>query len=195
MSWNVDASFGEQTQRILLQFLQEKKVENRTYKQEIQQLEKELRKGSKFDDDIQTDGHCCSGPIQIAYRFDLDEVNPNEELYRTIAAHLAEMGDRLDQSINRDLVEEFIHENEMIQPQEDGTIIMSSMITRLTNQRDDVTRDMPQEKVVLLLALMLLKKTVLEKPRLLPRIFRTTVQYISNRLQNYIHNIGGWQNI
>ncbi|XP_072340105.1 BH3 interacting domain death agonist [Scyliorhinus torazame] len=126
----------------------------------------------------------------------LFSVNPvNEELYRQIAAHLADIGDRLDQSINRDLVEEFIRETERIQPQMDGTIIMSSMITRLTNQRIDATQDMPQEKVFLLLALMLFKKTVVEKPVLLSRIFRTTVQYINNRLQDYIRNIGGWQNI
>ncbi|XP_078076079.1 BH3 interacting domain death agonist [Mustelus asterias] len=192
MSWNTEASFGEQTQHILLKFLQEKKVENRTYQQEIQKLENELRKGSNFDDDIQTDGHCPSGSMRAAGRSDVEEVE--EELYRNIAAHLADIGDRLDQSINPDLVEEFIRETERSQPQTDGTI-MSSMISRLTNQRIDVTQDMPQEKVILLLALVLFKKTVVEKPLLLPRIFRTTVQYISNRLQDYIRNIGGWQNI
>ncbi|XP_078424282.1 BH3 interacting domain death agonist [Cetorhinus maximus] len=196
MSWNGNASFDEQTQHILLKFLQEEQVENRAYQQEIQKLENELRRGSRFDDDIQTDGHCPSGPLRAAYNLNVEEVNPaDEELYRVIAAHLAEMGDRLDQSINRDLVEEFIRETERTQPQEDGTFILTSMINCLLGQTDNVTQDMPQEKVILLLALMLFKKTVVEKPLLLPHIFRTTVQYISSKLQHYIQNIGGWQNI
>uniref|UniRef100_UPI00398EB40B BH3-interacting domain death agonist-like isoform X1 n=2 Tax=Pristiophorus japonicus TaxID=55135 RepID=UPI00398EB40B len=196
MSLNVDASFDKQTQYILLRFLQEKKVENGTYKQEMQKLEKEVTKGSSFDDDIQTDGHCSQESVFPTTFDDLEEGNPAaEELYREIGAHLAQLGDRLDQSINRALVDEFIVENERIQSQADGTTIMSSIITRLTNQRIAVNRDMPQEKVILLLALMLCKKTVLERPQLLPRIFRTTVQYISSQLQNYIHQIGGWRNI
>ncbi|GCB60907.1 hypothetical protein scyTo_0004020 [Scyliorhinus torazame] len=193
MSGRLTHPFAEQTQLILLKFLQEKKVENRIYQQEIEKLETELGSGPRFDDDIQTDGHCPPGSLHAADYPGVEAVN--EELYRQIAAHLADIGDRLDQSINRDLVEEFIRETERIQPQMDGTIIMSSMITRLTNQRIDATQDMPQEKVFLLLALMLFKKTVVEKPVLLSRIFRTTVQYINNRLQDYIRNIGGWQNI
>ncbi|XP_048463467.1 BH3-interacting domain death agonist-like isoform X2 [Rhincodon typus] len=196
MFWDADASFDEQTQHILLKFLQQNKVENRTYQQEIQKLENELRNGSRFDDDIQTDGHCPSGPQRTDFRSDMGQDQGDDELYRMVAAQLVELGDELDQSIfNRNLIEQFIHANEAIQPQEDGTRIMSAMIAHLTTQRNDVTRDMPQEKVFLLLAMMLFKKTVVEKPLLLPRIFKTTVQYISNTLQNYIQNIGGWQNI
>ncbi|XP_060695362.1 BH3-interacting domain death agonist-like [Hemiscyllium ocellatum] len=197
MSWDADASFDEQTQHILLKFLQENKVENRTYQQEIQKLESELRNGSRFDDDIQTDGHCPSVLQRAVFRSYEEQANRgDEELYRVIAAQLVALGDELDQSIiNHASIEEFIRANETMQPQEDGTRIMSSMIASLTTQRNGVTQDMPQEKVFLLLAMILFKKTVVEKPLLLPRIFRTTVQYISNTLQNYIQNTGGWQNI
>ncbi|XP_067855728.1 BH3-interacting domain death agonist-like [Heptranchias perlo] len=198
MSLNADTnSFVKQTQYILLRFLQEKKVENHTYREEIQKLEREVTKESRFDDDIQTDGHCSSESLFRTFGdLEREEVNPDaEELYREIGARLAQMGDGLDQSINRDLVEEFIRENERIHPQEDGTTIMSSMVTCLINQRIIVTQDMTQENIALLLALMLFKKTVLEQPQLLPRIFRTTVQYINSCLRNYIQNRGGWQNI
>lgn len=46
--------------------------------------------------------------------------------------------------------------------------------------------DMEQEKATLVLAMVLTKKIVNTVPSLLPRVFRTTVNYINQHLHNYI---------
>lgn len=46
--------------------------------------------------------------------------------------------------------------------------------------------DMEREKATLVLAMVLTKKIVNTVPSLLPRVFRTTVNYINQQLHNYI---------
>ncbi|XP_051886444.1 BH3-interacting domain death agonist-like [Pristis pectinata] len=193
MSLETDLLFEKQTQYILLIFLKAKKFENLILREEICKLEKEVIEELASDDDIQTDGHCSSLSFsRSAVELEAPFV---EELYRDIGVRLAQMGDGLDRGINRDVVEGFIRANERIRPQEDGTATLSAIINGLTNQRTTVVQDMPREKGVLLLTLLLLEKTVLEQPRLLPRLFRTTVQYITTRLQTYIQYLGGWEHL
>ncbi|XP_059834185.1 BH3-interacting domain death agonist-like [Hypanus sabinus] len=192
MPWETDLVFEKQTQCILLTFLKTRKFENRILEEEISKLEKEVREELAPDDDIQTDGHCCSLSSRSAIEF---EAPIDEELYRDIGERLAQMGDRLEQDINPHVVEQFIHANERPRSQEDETTTLSVIINGLTDQRTTVVQDMPREKGVLLLTLLLLEKTVLEQPRLLPRLFRTTVQYITTKLQGYIQNIGGWDHL
>ncbi|XP_032893330.1 uncharacterized protein LOC116983675 isoform X2 [Amblyraja radiata] len=185
MSLEGDSLFEKQTKCILLTFLKEKTFVNRIVAEEICKLEKIVTEVSDDDDDdgIQTDGHCAS-----LYFF-------RSDLCREIGVRLALMGDGLDQGINHNVVEGFIQAHENNHPQEDGTITLSTIIDGLTDQRTTVIQDMPQERRILLLTLWLLEKTVLEQPRLLPRIFRTTVQYITTKLQNYINQLGGWEHL
>lgn len=192
MSLEGDSLFEKQTQCILLTFLKEKTFVNLIAAEEICKLEKKVTEVSDDDDDdddgIQTDGHC---PSFYFFRSGQER----GDLCREIGVRLAQMGDGLNQGINHDVVEGFIQAHENNQPQENGTITLSTIIDGLTDQRTTVIQDMPQERSILLLTLWLLEKTVLEQPRLLPRIFRTTVQYITTKLQNYINQLGGWEHL
>ncbi|XP_062914016.1 BH3-interacting domain death agonist-like [Mobula hypostoma] len=194
MPSETDLLFEKQTRCILLTFLKTKKFVNRILEEEISKLEKDVREELASDDDnIQTDGHCCSSSSRSA--IEVEGAPFDEELYRDIGERLAQMGDRLERDINPNVVGELIHANEGPRSQEDGTTTLSVIINSLTEQRTNIVQDMPREKGVLLLTLLLLEKTVLERPQLLPRIFRTTVRYITTRLQGYIQNIGGWDNL
>ncbi|XP_069759837.1 uncharacterized protein [Narcine bancroftii] len=131
MSLEID-SFQKQTEQIVLQFLKARNFEDLILEEGIHELEKEV---TGFEDDIQTDGHCPSLPChRSAARL--------EELYIDIGARLAQMGDGLDQNINNNVVERFIHD---INPQENGTITLSAIIDDLSSQRTAI-EDMPQEK-------------------------------------------------
>ncbi|XP_078272584.1 BH3-interacting domain death agonist-like [Rhinoraja longicauda] len=190
MSLQGDSFFEKQTQCILLTFLKEKTFENHILEEEIYKLEKNVTEWPDDDDeDIQTDGHCES----LSFFRSGQEIE--EALCREIGVRLAQMGDGLNQGFNHDEVEGLIQAHEINQPQEARTITLSTIIDGLSDQGTTVIQDLPRERSVLLLTLWLLEKTVLEQPRLLPRIFRTTVQFITTRLQNYIHQLGGWENL
>ncbi|NWQ78343.1 BID protein, partial [Columbina picui] len=108
----------------------------------------------------------------------------DEEVVRLIAAQLAEIGDRFDAEIKtrlvNDLVQQFLNEN---LPGQEITRRMSEAVEGLVRA---IPADMEQEKAMLVLAMVLTKKIVNTVPSLLPRAFRTTVNYINQHLHNYI---------
>eukprot|EP00062_Callorhinchus_milii_P019208 gi/632973488/ref/XP_007903179.1/ PREDICTED: BH3-interacting domain death agonist-like [Callorhinchus milii] len=182
------SSFDIETQYILLEFLKLNKIENRAYEEEIKKLEEVTKqpfdKYTVEDEDIQTDGHCPSRPYLSSVNGLHRGGEGGGELFRQIGIRLAELGDQLDPKINDNVVEAFLNEGQM-KP-------VSSFVNHLIDQKITVMQDMPREKASLILAMVLLKKTVEMKPSLLQSIFRRTVEYINNNLQNYIQNAGGW---
>ncbi|NXW88414.1 BID protein, partial [Alopecoenas beccarii] len=108
----------------------------------------------------------------------------DEEVVRLIAAQLVEIGDQFDKEIKtrlvNDLVQQFLNEN---LPGEEITQRMSEAVEGLVRA---IPPDMEQEKAMLVLAMVLTKKIVKTVPSLLPRVFRTTVNYINQQLHNYV---------
>ncbi|KAM6419266.1 BH3-interacting domain death agonist isoform 1-T1 [Pluvialis apricaria] len=141
-------------------------------------------KGSYCCDDeveLQTDGN-RSGHLQNGELVFDPEVN--EEVVRIIAAQLAEIGDQFDKEIKarvvNDLVQHFLNEN---LSGEEITRHMSEAVEGLARA---IPSDMEREKATLVLAMVLTKKIANTMPSLLQRVFRTTVNYISQQLHNYI---------
>ncbi|NWT39037.1 BID protein, partial [Chroicocephalus maculipennis] len=133
--------------------------------------------------ELQTDGN-RSGHLQNG---ELGEsfLHPvNEEVIRIIAAQLAEIGDQFDKEIKarvvNDLVQHFLNEN---LSGEEITRRMSEAVEGLARA---IPSDMEREKAMLVLAMVLTKKIANTMPSLLQRVFRTTVNYISQQLHNYI---------
>ncbi|XP_054045570.1 BH3-interacting domain death agonist isoform X1 [Rissa tridactyla] len=136
-----------------------------------------------YDDEVelQTDGN-RSGHLQNGELVFGPEVN--EEVIRIIAAQLAEIGDQFDKEIKarvvNDLVQHFLNEN---LSGEEITRRMSEAVEGLARA---IPSDMEREKAMLVLAMVLTKKIANTMPSLLQRVFRTTVNYISQQLHNYI---------
>uniref|UniRef100_A0A8C9LCF9 BH3-interacting domain death agonist n=1 Tax=Pavo cristatus TaxID=9049 RepID=A0A8C9LCF9_PAVCR len=133
------------------------------------------------DGELQTDGnrsgHLQNGDLVL-------EPEVNEEIFRTIAAQLAEIGDQLDKQIEakvvNDLVQHFLNEN---LPIEEITRCLSQAVQGLARA---IPSDLEQEKAMLVLAMLLTKKVANRVPSLLQRVFSTTVNYISQHLHNYV---------
>ncbi|OXB80470.1 UNVERIFIED_CONTAM: hypothetical protein H355_004303 [Colinus virginianus] len=142
-----------------------------------------LKEAHSYDSDgeLQTDGN-RSGHLQNGELVLDPEVN--EEIIRTIAAQLAEIGDQLDKQIKakvvNDLVQHFLNEN---LPREEITRCLSQAVEGLARA---IPSDLEQEKAMLVLAMLLTKKVANRVPSLLQRVFSTTVNYISQHLHNYI---------
>ncbi|XP_021245971.1 BH3-interacting domain death agonist isoform X1 [Numida meleagris] len=134
------------------------------------------------DGELQTDGN-RSGHLQNGELAVLDP-EVNEEIVRTIAAQLAEIGDQLDNEINaevvNDLVQHFLNEN---LPREEITRCLLQAVEGLARA---IPSELEQEKAMLVLAMLLTKKVANQVPSLLQRVFSTTVNYISQHFHNYI---------
>nr|XP_021140380.1 BH3-interacting domain death agonist isoform X2 [Columba livia] len=137
-----------------------------------------------YDDEmeLQTDGNRSGHLLQNGEP--VFEPQVDEEVVRLIAVQLAEIGDQFDKEIKtrlvNDLVQQFLNEN---LPGEAITRRMSEAVEGLVRA---MPPDMEQEKATLVLAMVLTKKIVNTVPSLLPRVFRTTVNYINQHLHNYI---------
>ncbi|NXO65172.1 BID protein, partial [Phainopepla nitens] len=132
------------------------------------------------DDELQTDGnrsgHFQNGELALAAT--------NEDVIRIIAAQLAEIGDQFDKEIQgravNDLVQHFLSEHLST---EELTQHMSRAVSELARC---IPSDMEQEKVKLVLAMVLTKKIVNTVPSLLQHVFNTTVNYMNQQLHPYI---------
>ncbi|NXG46326.1 BID protein, partial [Psilopogon haemacephalus] len=108
----------------------------------------------------------------------------SEEVIRTIAARLVEIGDRFDQEIKarvvNDLMQHFLNEN---LSGEEITQRMSEVVEGLVQA---MPSDLEREKAMLVLAMVLTKKIANRMPSLLHRAFSTAVNYINQQLHNYV---------
>ncbi|NXI05105.1 BID protein, partial [Pachycephala philippinensis] len=136
------------------------------------------------DDELQTDGN-RSGHFQNVLLLVLAELAPtNEEVIRIIAAQLAEIGDQFDKEIQgrvvNDLVQHFMNER---LSREEIMLHMSRVVRELIRS---MPSDMEQEKAMLVLAMLLVKKIGNTVPSLLHRVYTTTVNYMNQQFHNYI---------
>ncbi|XP_053107219.1 BH3-interacting domain death agonist isoform X2 [Hemicordylus capensis] len=132
-----------------------------------------------FDEgELQTDGNTCARP-QVTDR--------EEEMFREIGAQLAKIGDRLaadiEPSMVDHLVRQFMEENLSV---ETITRHLSQAVEELSRR---MPLDMPQERAMLVIAMVLAKNVANTVPSLLHRVFSTTVNYINHNLQEYVNNL------
>ncbi|NXK08133.1 BID protein, partial [Herpetotheres cachinnans] len=133
--------------------------------------------------ELQTDGN-RSGHLQNGELGECSFLHPVNEVVRTIAAQLAEIGDQFDKEINarvvNDLMQHFLNENLS------GEEIIRHMSEAVEGLARAIPSDMEQEKAMLVLAMVLTKKIANTMPSLLQRVFSTTVNYISQQFHNYV---------
>ncbi|XP_071407371.1 BH3-interacting domain death agonist [Pithys albifrons albifrons] len=137
------------------------------------------------DSELQCDGN-RSGHLQNG---EPEVVAPvNEDVIRLIAAHLAEIGDKLDKDVQarvvNDLVKHFLNEN--LSKEE----IMRHMSRVVRELAQAMPADMEQEKVMLVLTMVLTKKIVNTVPSLLCRVFSTAVDCM-RQFHNYVVEMVG----
>ncbi|NXG04706.1 BID protein, partial [Sakesphorus luctuosus] len=132
---------------------------------------------SELQCDGNRSGHLQNGEPEFVAPVD-------EEVIRLIAAHLAEIGDKLDKDVQakvvNDLLQHFLNQN---LSEEEITRHMSRVVRELAQA---MPADMEQEKVMLVLTMVLTKKIVNTVPSLLRRVFSTAVNFISQQLHNYV---------
>ncbi|NWR84378.1 BID protein, partial [Furnarius figulus] len=108
----------------------------------------------------------------------------NEDVIRLIAAHLAEIGDKLDKDVQsrvvNDLAQHFLNEN--LSREE----IMRQMSRVVRELAQAAPSDIEQEKVMLVLTMILVKKIGNIVPSLLRRVCDTAVNFINQQFHDYI---------
>ncbi|XP_051640969.1 BH3-interacting domain death agonist [Manacus candei] len=142
--------------------------------------------GPDDDSELQCDGnrsgHLENGELEA-------DAPTNEDVIRIIAAQLAEIGDKLDKDVQgnvvNDLVQHFLNEN---LSREEIMRHMSRVVRELAQA---IPADMEQERVMLVLAMVLTKKIVNTVPSLLHRAFSVTVDFMNQQFHNYIDGMLG----
>ncbi|XP_061494578.1 BH3-interacting domain death agonist [Rhineura floridana] len=132
-----------------------------------------------FDDgELQTDGNRIG---------QLQDREPEEEIFRIIGAQLAEIGDKLAAEIEAPFVhrlaQQFMVEN---MSKEEVTRHLSQAV-QVVVQR--MPLEMEQERAMLLAAMVLAKKVANVVPPRLQQVFNTTINYINNNLHDYVNNL------
>ncbi|XP_015720670.1 BH3-interacting domain death agonist isoform X1 [Coturnix japonica] len=188
MEQDIYSDGSDRVERMLLFAFLDVKSSGCEFREQLPLLQKQsiLRSAKEVqcydsDGELQTDGN-RSGHLQNGELVLDPEVN--EEVVRTIAAQLAEIGDQLDKQIRakvvNDLVQHFRNEN---LPREEITRYLSQAVEGLARA---IPSDLEQEKAMLVLAMLLTKKVANQVPSLLQRVFSTTVNYINQHLHNYV---------
>ncbi|KAG8509104.1 BH3-interacting domain death agonist [Galemys pyrenaicus] len=141
--------------------------------------------GQKFhDDELQTDGNRSSRVFEGEEQPDSER---QEEIVQSIARNLAEIGDSLDSSIQPALVDNLAaqFQNPNLS-EEDRRRCLAAALDQLARV---LPRDMEQEKMLLTLAMLLVKKVAARTPSLLCSVFRTTASLINQNLLTYLRNL------
>ncbi|NXU86747.1 BID protein, partial [Xiphorhynchus elegans] len=135
------------------------------------------------DSELQCDGN-RSGHLQNGEIGTWFGAPVNEDVIRLIAAHLAEIGDKLDRDVQtrvvNDLAQHFLNEN--LSREE----IMRQMSRVVRELAQAAPSDMEQEKVMLVLTMILVKKIGNAVPSLLQRVWNTAVNFINQQFHDYI---------
>ncbi|NXP29398.1 BID protein, partial [Scytalopus superciliaris] len=133
------------------------------------------------DFELQCDGN-RSGHLQNGEQ-ELD-APVNEDVIRLIAAHLAEIGDKLDKDVQprdvNDLVQRFLNENFS---REEIMQHMSRVVRELAHA---IPSDMEQEKFMLVLTMVLTKKVLNTVPSLIQRVISTTENFMNQQFHDYL---------
>lgn len=142
---------------------------------------KQQLESDDFDDgELQTDGNRCG-------RQQIREPVANEEVFQTIGAQLAELGDQLNAEIEPPLI------NHLVQQFAAENLSREELTRHLSRAVEELVNSMPvgieKEKAMLVIAMVLARNVASTVPSLLHRVFSTTVNYINQNLQDYVNNL------
>ncbi|XP_036615239.1 BH3-interacting domain death agonist isoform X2 [Trichosurus vulpecula] len=174
---------NRQTSLLLYNFLQ--CSSNTLFQAELKELGSELTRevcqdGHLEDDyELQTDGNRCYFEGSRAEGLDSER---QEEIIRQIAVQLAQIGDKMENSIQPNLVNDLIQQLRNVNlPAEDKRRFLAATMEKVM-QMQTVSLDLGQEKATLLLTMLLAKKVMTHAPYLFRSIFYITVDYINQNL-------------
>ncbi|KAM4819645.1 BH3-interacting domain death agonist isoform 1-T6 [Thomomys bottae] len=158
------------------------------FQQELETLGQELFDGALLqtdsdDDELQTDGSRAS---RCWERIEADS-SSQEEVIHNIARHLAQIGDEMECSIHPRLVSSLAAQfmNRSLS-EEDRRDCLAAALKEVDQA---YPKDMESEKATLIMALLLARKVASHTPSLFRDVFRTTVNFINQRLLIYVRNL------
>ncbi|XP_043821960.1 BH3-interacting domain death agonist [Dromiciops gliroides] len=180
------------TSLLLYNFLQ--CSSNILFQTELEDLGSELTRvvlqGPHWEDEyeLQTDGNRCYVEMPRPGEFESDSER-QEEVIQCIARQLAQMGDKMENSIQPNLVNDLIqHFRNMHLVAEDKRRCLASTIEKVM-ETQTFPVGLEQEKAKLLLTMLLAKKVMTHAPSLFRSIFYITVDYINQNLFPYIREL------
>ncbi|XP_048357191.1 BH3-interacting domain death agonist-like [Sphaerodactylus townsendi] len=175
------------TSILLHSFLE--KSPNCTFSHELSVLGEQLKSSKTcvrfeggFSEDLQTDGNRAGrfGGPDLA-------IQDDDEVFRRIGAHLAEIGDRLaleiEPSLLNSLVQQFTAENPS---RVEITRHLSGAVQTLMRR---MPAEMEPDRCALLIVMMLARNVANRVPSLLHRVFAVTVNYINATLWDCVNNL------
>ncbi|XP_072510251.1 BH3-interacting domain death agonist [Notamacropus eugenii] len=172
-----------QTSLLLYNFLQ--CSSNDLFQTELKELSSELPRrvvfqGPHLEDEheLQTDGNRAYFEIPRAR-----DSEHQEEIIRQIAIQLAQIGDKMENSIQPNLVNDLVQQFRNLNlPVEDKIRSLAATVEQAM-QMQTISQDLGLEKAKLLLTMLLAKKVMTHVPYLFRSIFYITVDYIN---QNFL---------
>ncbi|XP_044533472.1 BH3-interacting domain death agonist [Gracilinanus agilis] len=190
---------NRQTSLLFYNFLQ--CSSNSFFQTELKELGQELNwpprvfhiqnTGFKDNYELQTDGNrSCHFSTSREEEEESDSESQEEILHR-IAVQLAEIGDKIENSIQPSVVVELVQQlrNVNLSAQEKKKYLAATMEKVMNMQTISV--DIGQEKATLLLTMLLAKKVMTHAPPLFRSVFQLTVDYINQNLRTYMRNLTG----
>ncbi|XP_036994566.2 BH3-interacting domain death agonist [Artibeus jamaicensis] len=136
------------------------------------------------EEELQTDGSRCS-------RFALEGQDrgseTQEDVIRNIAQQLARIGDVMDRRVPSSLVDHLVVQLR------DGSLSDEGRRACLASAVNQVLqacpRDLEEEKMMLLVTMLLARRVASHTPSLLPEVFHTTVNFINQNLLTCVRNL------
>ncbi|XP_030621181.1 BH3 interacting domain death agonist [Chanos chanos] len=180
-----NAASRQKNSLILLSFFEQQGNQNDKLKDELRQLNNELkpfRDINDYDSDIQTDGHPCSTSNRL-YTGELEhhiEFRGNDhenEQVRQIAAELIDIADRFDNLVLTRSAENLNRRLQSHGGKEWGAYL-SEEVKRLLHGMPDF-HQYSQDFVLMALTFTLVKKVCEHTPSLLQRLFSTAVDFVT----------------
>ncbi|XP_066237246.1 BH3-interacting domain death agonist isoform X2 [Saccopteryx leptura] len=137
------------------------------------------------DDDLQTDGNRCSS--RVVLQGPGTDSESQEEVIRTLARQLAQIGDRLDHNVSPHLVDRLVVQfrNGNL-AEEDRRRCLAAAVEEAMQT---YPRDMEEEKTRLVLTMLLAKKVASHTPSLLRDVFCAAVNFINRNLLTSVRDL------
>lgn len=140
----------------------------------------------RFEEELQTDGSRCSRLVAEGLSRGSET---QEDVIRNVAQQLARIGDMMDHRVPPSLV------NHLVMQLSDGSLSDDGRRACLASVVDQVLqacpRDMEEEKMMLLVTMLLVRRVASHTPSLLRTVFHTTVNFINQNLLACVRNLVG----
>ncbi|XP_035280315.1 BH3 interacting domain death agonist [Anguilla anguilla] len=140
------------------------------------------------DGELQTDGHFCCKPRDLVAHLEPSvevarQVNPaNEAVLRNVAAELIEIADQMENRVVSRAADNLMRKLQSSPPQDWKRHLSAEVQSVLGQGLGSGLEQLPQERVVLALTMMLVKGVCERVPRLLQGLFSTALQYMGSAL-------------